>query len=547
MEATRRISTIGEQHWPPSIVEAMEEVLVQGRPTRVFSDAPDSLFAIVRKAASKFPTHLALSETDGQKVTYQELLDEVLDCASVLSDLGVTPESRVGMMLENSIEFVVVLCALNALGAVASPLPGKYHPDEIVALMRPAGLEVVICEDASVPKLAKRCAETIYVSRTDLERSIAENAKAANPAKREALITTLSESAPSSPDRVALLMFTSGTTSASKRVLLTNRNVTHAAVAYQRVLNLTSEDSTIIAVPMYHITGVVAIIATALHCGMRLHIQKRFRPKKFLDAVEALRITYIHASPTVFALLLKQRPSFPDLPDMRLLACGAAPMPVSMIRQLHDWMPHVQFRTVYGLTETSSPATVFPVDAATSRHLGSSGVPVPGVSVQIRGFDDSPVTHGERGEIWLRGTCVTSGYDGLTWGVDGEGWLRTGDVGYTTEDGYLYVVDRTKNMINRGGEKIWTGDVEEALRSVPGVEDACVVGLPDPLFGEVPGALLVPQSGVALDVGEVTQAMRNKIASFEIPDVMLSVEALPLSRALKVDKDAAKDLLQAIR
>ena len=203
----------------------------------------------------------------------------------------------------------------------------------------------------------------------------------------------------------------------------------------------------------------------------------------------------------------------------------------------------MEFRTIYGLTETTSPGFVFPGDAATSIHCGSSGRPVPGLTVSIRDAEGAEVAPGERGDIWLHGTNLLRRYDNLeTPALTADGWLNTNDVGYANEDGYVFIVDRTKDMVNRGGEKVWCIDVEEELRSVPGVADAAVVGVPHDIYGEEPAALLVPEPGLRLDPGAVEESLGTRLARYQVPRRYLVTDAVPVTGNLKVDKRAIREL-----
>ena len=283
-----------------------------------------------------------------------------------------------------------------------------------------------------------------------------------------------------------------------------------------------------------------------IHIGGCLHLHRRFDADRVLATARDERVTFLHASPTVFALLLAASDRFPRLPHLRTFACGAAHMPVSRIRALHAWLPTMSFRTIYGLTETTSPGLVFPGDAASSVHIGASGRPVPGLDVSIRDDTGVEVAPGERGTIWLHGTNLLRRYDGIEPPtLTRDGWLDTGDVGYANEDGYVFVVDRTKDMINRGGEKVWCIDVEEELRRLPGVSDAAVVGVPHDVYGEEPAALVVPAVGDHLDPTVMHDLLRERLARYQLPRHYLVADAVPVTPNLKVDKRAIRDLFAA--
>lgn len=528
---------VGNDLWDASVTAGMTEVDAHGRRVSVFDDAPASLYSSLAATAERRPAATALVSDEGVSVTFAELRVLADQFAAVLAG-RVAPGDRVALLLDTTIEFAVALYAANRCGATVVPVPTKHKEPEIEALLQLAGARLLVAERrfeglgclSGVP-------EVLWVEDPGGGYGLRSLPVATFPTH---------EPPHADPDADCILAYTSGTTARSKGVLLTNRNVGHAIVAYARVLGLTEDDSSIVPVPIYHITGLVALLGLFVHLGGRLHLHRRFDADRVLATVRDERITFLHASPTVFALLLAASDRYPDLPHLRAFACGAAHMPVSRIRALHAWLPTMEFRTIYGLTETTSPGVVFPGDAATSVHCGASGRPIPGLRVSIRDERGGEVPTGERGEIWLHGTNLLRRYDGITPPtLTDDGWLDTGDVGYANADGYLFVVDRTKDMINRGGEKVWCIDVEEELRRLPGVADAAVVGVPHDMYGEEPAALVVPAAGASVEVDELTAHLRERLAKYQLPRHFLVRDAVPVTPNLKVDKRAIRELFAA--
>ena len=218
-------------------------------------------------------------------------------------------------------------------------------------------------------------------------------------------------------------------------------------------------------------------------------------------------------------------------------------MPKDKLRRLHSWLPESSFHTVYGLTETTSPGTVFPGDAATSPYIGSSGLPVPGTRFKIVNETGAELADGEVGEICVSGTLVLAEYYKHTSETLQDGWLHTGDLGYFNRDGYLFVVDRIKNMINRGGEKIWCFDVENELEMMKGIRDAAVVGIPDELYGEVAAAVVCLEENIQLSQEAIQEYLRGRIAKYKIPVRIRTVEKIPQTPNGKTDKITIKKLL----
>ena len=547
----------GSELWGEEVRRDLRPVTVGSQTFLTWDHAPNSAADMLFESAGRDPGRTALRMDGGRDLTFSELDWCVREFASRLRDVGVARGVRVGVLLPNGLEFVVSFLALNAAGAVFCPLPGKLSSQEVANLVRRARMDLLITDE----RFAEQIREHLPRLRT-LRVRLAEHEPVVEimPADTGGALVLhagsrglIREGSPApdgnadnrNPDDDAIVMFTSGTTSAAKGVVITNRAVVHAAIAYERVLGLTDEDIAIIAVPMYHITGIVAIISVMIRVGGTLVIQSRFRAVPFLQAVMREDVTFIHASPTVFQMLLQARDRFPEVPTVRVLACGAAHMPVSWIEEIHDWMPLAEFRTVYGLTESTSPATVSPRDVVVSDHLGASGLPIPGLRLKICDDSGSEVPGGCAGEILISGTNIARGYDSPAGVREPEdGWFHTGDIGRADPDGYLYVVDRLKDVVNRGGEKIWCTDVEEALREMPDVRDACVVGVPDPLFGEVPAAAVVTEEGIRLTADHVRNALSSRLGAFEIPVIVVTVDEIPLTPGLKVDKRAVRALLE---
>ncbi|AHW64683.1 Putative acyl-CoA synthase [Corynebacterium glyciniphilum AJ 3170] len=493
--------------------------------TGTFSRVPLSAWGALCRTASRYPDKTAVSEDSGDGLTFGELLNQAETASANLWAIGARPGTRVGLLLDNSSGFLTALLAVNRIGATSVMLPGKFSDAELAGMIRTARIDVLIADDRrSIGNSVFPVPATVALS--DLLASSGRPVPGA--------VTD--------PGAPAVHMFTSGTTGTPKRVVLTNRNIMHAVAAYEHALDLTADDSMVFGAALYHVTGVVAVALQCVYLGMTLHLQRRFDPVAFIRWAEEVEATYIHGSPTIFQLMVEHWPEDrPQLDSVRLLACGAANMPPGRIQRLTDRMPGASFRTVYGLTETTSPATVFPEDAASSPFIGSSGTPVPGVSVRIVDQRGTALGPDEVGEITLSGTNVSPGYldaDDQFMAVEE---LTTGDLGYLTEEGYLYVVDRLKNQINRGGEKIHPNSVENALCGLDGVEDACVVGIPDELYGEVPAALVVVGPGT--DVGGLLGRLRGRIAKYAVPVRILAVDEIPRTVGMKTDRNAVRALL----
>ncbi|MDR0416753.1 MAG: acyl--CoA ligase, partial [Propionibacteriaceae bacterium] len=505
--------------WSPWLTRDMITRVSHGRPAVTYPDVPASLGHSLAAAAARTPAAVAVVDDDAQTWTYAQLASGAARFGAHLGRrCGVGRGDRVALLMDTSARFVVAAYGASWRGAVVVPVQTKLPRDETVALVRRSGARAVVCDvrfrdwfaDTGLPTV---CADSA------LDPAPPDQAQAERLGGEPPVGTS---------DDDAVVMFTSGTTARSKGVVLTNLNLGHAIVTYQRLFGVVPSDRLLLPVPIYHITGLVAVLGLSVQAGACLVLHRRFDADRVVRALADDRITILHASPTVFAKLLAARRDAPAAPSVRLFACGAAHMPAARIRELHAWLPRMEFRTVFGMTETSSPGFVFPGDAAVSELIGSSGWPIPGLEVRLVAPDDGAldVAAGEIGEIWLRGAGIARCYDPAPDGVvpdglDAAGWLRTGDLGTVAPEGHIRVVGRIKDMINRGGEKVWAIDVEEALRSLDEVLDAAVVGLDHDVYGEVPAALITVAAGADVKPAGLRARLKTHLARYQIPEVIV--------------------------
>lgn len=529
----------GKNVWNEWFQKEMGERKIGDRIVYTFLEMNNSFYEMLEDTAARYPDKIGLCDNWNNRFTYQEFLHMVDSMAAYMSNvLHVKKKSHVGLLLNNGIEFAVSFYAVCKLGAVAVPFPTKYREPEIQALIEKADLSCILVsedygkwtpayEEMGIIVVLTREEETGYGFRY-LNLPDAEPTKGCGK-----------------PEDEVILMFTSGTTSASKGVILKNYNVNHAVMVYQRLLELGEEDKTIIPVPIYHITGLVALLGLFVYIGGTIYLYKRYDAKRILEGVVEHGITFMHGSPTVFSMLLDYQEEFPKLRSIRTLACGSSYMPVETMKKLHRWMPEMKFQNVYGMTETASPGTVFPYDAATSIYPGSSGKPVPGLLVKILDDEGREVQDGTVGTIHFKGTNICEYYYKMKSPlITEDGWLNTGDMGYINEDSYVFIVDRKKDMINRGGEKIWCTDVEDEIISLKGVKDAAVVGIPDEVYGEVAAAAVVLEKGCRLTQEELITKLKSRIARFKIPEKVIFMDAIPKTPGLKTDKKTIRTLFE---
>ena len=523
----------GEDLWKKPEIQVVKKTLSNGKVITTYPDLPKNIYSSFRATAERHMEKVAVVDDEGRQYSYKKMMEMTDDFSSwLIHEFGVTRRKHVALMLYNSIEFCTTFLSLNRIGAVVVPLPTKCKMEEVHALVEKSDVEFIICDEKFEDYFEKYQQNlNICVVPDGKEKYGLETFTST---KDLSAIEEIEEKA--TDVDLALMLFTSGTTSMSKGVTIRNYNIMHAVESYHKVLGITEEDKAIIPVPIYLVTGLVAVFGLMIHIGGTVCLNRFFDAKRVLEDINKYGITFFHASPTVFTLILKERKHYPELPMLRMFACGSCNMPPEKIKMLHEWLPKSEFRTIYGLTETTSPGTVFPTDASSSPYIGSSGIPIPGSAYKIVDEEGNEVKDGEQGEILVKGSNITENYYKSKRVALEDEWLHTGDIGWFNTEGYLYIADRKKDMINRGGEKICSYDVENKLLEMNGVEDAAVVGIPDELYGEVPAALIKLKKGTVIEEAEIKAFLKSQMASYKVPQKILFTEDIPLTENMKINK-----------
>ena len=443
--------------------------------------------------------------------------DRVARAAALLDRLGVGAGDVVAVALPNRIELIIALFAAWRLGAAATPVNPALTPTEMQYQVDDAGAKVVIGDGL------------------ELDATVIDvDALAAEPSIHRA-------PAEPRPAALALLIYTSGTTGKPKGVMLDHANIAAMCDMTRAGLGITAADHSLLILPLFHVNGIVVGTLTPLLAGGRVTVAGRFSPKTFFGLVERIRPTYFSAVPAIYAMLTSMpEAETADTSSLRLVVCGAAPMPAELIARVEDVLG-VALVEGYGLSEGSCASTLNPFDGV--RKPGTVGLPLPGQEVRVVDQPGHPVPQGERGEIVIRGANVMRGYlnrpeDTAKTIVDG--WLHTGDVGIFDEDGYLRIVDRIKDMIIRGGENIYPKEIETVLYSNDAVLEAAVVGQADDVLGEVVVAYVSVRPGATVTVEELEVLCAERLAKYKRPVAIELLDELPKNHVGKIDKPALR-------
>jgi len=460
--------------------------------------------------------------------------------------LGIAPGQRVGILARNCVRQAELVYAGYWAGVVPVPVNYRLAPPEIAELLEDAECKALAVEPHFAHLLESAPLDAWRGRAFLLGAHGAAGHSPGGPPGYDVLrdaAAPVDAHDPSETDD-AILLYTGGTTGRGKGVRISHRNIAANALQLAHIMAVRPQDSYLHVSPMFHSTDLKATCVT-LHGGSHAYLAD-FSPGAVLQAIEEYRITIGSLVPTMILRIL-QDPAFGkhDISTLRIISYGTSPMAAEWIRRTMEAFPGVAMQQVYGLTETS------PVLAILDEHdharalagredlLRAGGRPLAGIDLRILDDDGVQVPAGQSGEIVVRGPQVSAGYHNRpreTHDAFHGGWFRTGDVGRLDEEGYLFVLDRKKDMIITGGENVYTSEVEAAIYQHPGVHEVAVIGVPDERFGEALCAVIVPAPGRTLTQEEIIAHCRGRIGGYKIPRRVRFVEALPKSAMGKVLK-----------
>lgn len=482
--------------------------------------------------------------------SYAEFDRHTAQVANGLAAKGLGPGSRIAYLGKNSDSYFELLFGAFRLGAVMVPVNWRLAKPEIVHIINDAEAGILFTDDFCAPAVRE-----IADQLTGVRSIIATENDADGWMRYENWRDGQSaEDRPSAvgPGDVAVQLYTSGTTGLPKGVQLSH----HAFYAFNEILaadpsslgsdmewNLwTADDMSMVALPVFHISG-TGWGVVGVYVGATTVVLPEFGNAEVIDAIRRFKITKTALVPATIDMIVNQPDLRPeDFKSMKQFLYGAAPIPLHLLEQALAVFD-CGFVQMYGLTETCGAVTYLPPEdhVPGNPNLTSAGKPLPGVDVKIVGPDSAaPLPTGEIGEICLRTPAIMCGYwkqESETGRVkDDDGWFRSGDAGSLSEDGYLFIRDRVKDMIVSGGENVYPAEVEGALRSHPDIADISVIGIPDPKWGEAVKAVVVLKQGATPDPAGIIAHARERIAGYKLPKSVDFLEALPRNASGKVLK-----------
>ena len=507
-----------------------------------FSERPPNLAAMFRDLVERFGERPAI--VDDRTLTYRDLDGIVQSIAFGITELGIARGDRVAILLGNCWEFLACTLACNLCGAIVVPIGTRQRQAEMEFLLNDCGAKVLIFEaefaKAVPPRAALEALAHMFVVRGDWPG--AQPLSALLSARRYEQAAR-----PVSEEDTAVILYTSGTTGQPKGAELTHFSILHSSLAFARSHGLTEHDRGLVAVPLSHVTGLIGVaLSTMIAGGCVVLMHRTYKTPDFLALASRERITYSILVPTIYTLcVMHPELSSYDLSSWRIGCFGGAPMPIATIELLATQLPQLELINAYGATETTSPTTIMPREWWRD-HMDSVGQVVPYAVVKIVDDDGQAVTAGKAGELWIAGPMVVPRYwkrpDANAKEFSGGFW-RSGDIGSIDSEGFVRIYDRKKDMINRGGYKIFSAEVENVISQIEGVLESAIVGRADPVLGERVHAVVVVGNDQALSEASIRNFCAERLSDYKVPDsVAIIYDPLPRNANGKIQKALLRNL-----
>jgi long-chain acyl-CoA synthetase len=546
----------------PGQMFEIDEVPIRGVPTRIWKNAPATLADILKLSRSYGDRTFIVYEDE--RITFEQHFLASAHFAHVLRNrFGVREGDRVSVAMRNLPEWSVAFWGAAVAGAIVVPLNAWWTGEELQFGLADSGTKVLIADAERADRIAPRLAEL-----PDLEATAVVGSKGAPPKGMQRWDEVLGQVPASievpgvtvATDDDATIFYTSGTTGRPKGALGTHRNICTNPISLfyvnarntlrsgaEPALGGGEQNSYLLSVPLFHATGCHSILVANLMVGGKLVMMYRWDPGRALELIERERINSFGGVPTMVMQVL-DHPDFDrrDTSSIKSVGYGGAPAPPDLVRRVQEQLGSTPASNGYGLTETSS-LTTMNSGADYLAKPDSVGPPVPVVSFKAVDPLGQEVPVGETGELWIKGPNVVKGYwqrPDATAETFSEGWLHTGDVARIDEEGFVYIVDRAKDMLIRGGENVYSVEIESVLYDHPAVDEAAVIGIPHPTLGEEVGAVVHIRPGMQVTQAELQEHVRSRLAAFKVPVRVWFYDAeLPRNPAGKVLKRELREEL----
>lgn len=546
---------------PGSMFE-IQETEVLGQNSKVFAGTPPNIRALFELAALRTDEFIIFED---ERWTMPRLIKMAGQIGHLLvNDLGVTKGDRVAIAMRNYPEWIAAFAAITSVGAVVVPMNAWWVTDELVFAIEDSGSKVVIADAERLQRMQGAATGAID-AKIVVARATGELPEGV--LNLDAALTdgaTMPEAA-IDPDDDMTILYTSGTTGRPKGAVSTHRAVLSALLAFAARAAVSAvrepedpdtveeggapQTAFMLCVPLFHVTGLVPVMLGSFVSGAKLVMTYKWEPNRALELIEQERVTNFVGVPTMsWDLLEAETFAARDTSSLRSVGGGGAPMPPELVKRIDENFQRGRPGLGYGMTETNAYG---PQNAGDDfiNNPKSTGRPVPIMDVKVTDPEGNDLAVGETGEIWFRSPSLIRGYwnrPEATAETIVDGWLRSGDIGHLDDEGFVYVSDRAKDMILRGGENIYCAEVEAMIYEHPAVYEAAVYGIPDERLGEELACHVMVKEGVTLEAGELQKFVGERLAKFKVPSVITIVnESLPRNASGKILKRDLRDALIA--
>jgi long-chain acyl-CoA synthetase len=510
---------------------------------RIFKTRPRNIVELLENTVATYPDKVGFISED-RRLTFKEFDGTVNRIAAGLAKHGVKRGDHVALLLGVQLEFPLSFFALMKLGAMVVPLNTRFKGEELAYEINDSESTLLIVDEEFWPHIDSvrgelKTVEKIFFTGRDLPEGALPFSLLKECKEEVFPRAALSESDD------AAIMYTSGTTGKPKGAVLHQRGIVLTAMLVSDFVQFRPEDRMMCCIPLFHITGLTCLMLPPIFSGVACVYMRQFKTKEFLEIMAKEKVTQYMGVINVIWLMINH-PDFEkyDFSFFRTALFGGSPATEEMVRGIFSKLPHIQISVGYGLTECFAITTSTPFEDAL-RKIKAVGKCLPTVDVKIVDDEGREVRAGSIGEILLGGAKVFKGYwkrPEATRETIVEGWVRTGDIGKVDEEGFVYVLDRKKDMINRGGEKIYSLEVENVICDNPKILEVAVVGVPDKVMGEVVKACIALKPGEKATEAEIKTFCAERLADYKVPKFVEFMESLPRNPAGKVSKPELRNV-----